>query len=98
MRAFATTHQGVAADIAGAGSFDTAAHVAALTPVFGLIGADYLAMFAGAQALYARNIGNLANRVGTIARAAHTSAATFDGTDGSFAGRIGALSREEGLP
>ncbi|MFQ6225723.1 hypothetical protein ACLML9_00160, partial [Nocardia sp. NPDC002869] len=31
---------------------DAVANVAALTPVFGLIGADYLAMFAAAQVLH----------------------------------------------
>lgn len=96
LRALATTHEGVAAEISSAGNFDTAAHVAALTPVFGLIGADYLAMFAGAQVRYARNISDLSHRVGAIASAANTSAATYDGTDESFASRIDTLGGEEG--
>src|SRR5439155_13283601 len=56
MRAFAATHESVAADIAGAGNMDTVSHVAAMTPVFGIIGADYLAMFAAAQVLHCQDI------------------------------------------
>lgn len=92
VRDFAATNAGVAGQIAGAGNFDAAANVSALTPVFGLIGADYLVMFAAAQVLQARDINDLSAKVGDLSNSAFNAAAAFDGQEiasGSVLGAIG---------
>lgn len=91
VRAFAATNAGVAGQIAGAGNFDAVANVAALTPVFGLIGADYLAMFAAAQVLQARDINDLSARVGKLSDSAFNAAAAYDGQEAGSAGIIGTI-------
>ncbi len=96
LRAFAATHEGIAAQIAGAGNMDTARHVAAMTPVFGIIGADYLAMFAAAQLLHCQNINDLSQRVGDIGQAAFGSAATYDGTDSDYSAAVKAVTNTIG--
>ncbi|MEV0080189.1 type VII secretion target [Nocardia neocaledoniensis] len=79
--AFAGTNAAVAGDIAAAGINDAASNVAAMTPVFGLIGADYLAMFAVAQALQAKDINDLSAKFSKLSDAAFTSSVQFDATD-----------------
>ncbi|MFF0488152.1 type VII secretion target [Nocardia sp. NPDC004068] len=88
IRSFAATHEGVAADIAGAADMDTVKNVAAMTPVFGMIGADYLAMFAAAQVLHAKDVNDLSAKVDHLGRAAFGTAAFFDETDGTSAAGI----------
>lgn len=94
LRAFGATNAGIAGDIAGAGNFDAVANVAALTPVFGLIGADYLAMFAAAQVLQARDINDLAAKYQHLSQAAFSSAADYDVTDLGNAGALGAVAAD----
>lgn len=89
LRAFGVTNSGVAGDIAGAGNFDGAANVAAMTPVFGLIGADYLAMFAAAQLLHARDINELSAKYHDMAGAAFSSATNYDVADADNAAALG---------
>lgn len=91
VRAFAATQHGVAADIAAAGNLDTVAGVAAMTPVFGLIGADYLAMYAAAEVLHAKDINALSGRYAHLGTTASGTAGTIETTDGSFAGGLGQL-------
>ncbi|MFI6866426.1 type VII secretion target [Nocardia sp. NPDC050406] len=91
VRAFATTQNGVAADIAAAGNLDTVAGVAAMTPVFGLIGADYLAMYAVAELLHAKDINALSGRYAHLGATATGSATTIETTDATFAGGLGQL-------
>ncbi|MBF6332094.1 type VII secretion target [Nocardia transvalensis] len=91
VRAFAGTHEGVAAEIAGAANFDTVKQVAAMTPVFGVIGADYLAMFAAAQVLHARDINDLAAKYDHLGKAAFGTAAVFDSTDEASSAALGAI-------
>jgi hypothetical protein len=86
VRAFATTNAGVAGDIAGAGNFDAVANVAALTPVFGLIGVDYLVAFAAAQVLQARDINELSGKYAELSNKVFTAAGAYDGNEGSSAG------------
>jgi hypothetical protein len=85
---FAATNAVVAGEISSAGITDAAANVAAMTPVFGLIGADYLAMFAAAQALQAKDINDLSARFSSLSDAAFTSSATLETTDLSNAADI----------
>ena len=89
LRAFGTTNAGIGTEISGAGIGDAVANVAALTPVFGLIGADYLAMFAAAQVLQARDVNDLAAKFQHLSQAAFSSAAAYDGTDSGTAGALG---------
>jgi hypothetical protein len=96
VRAFAATNAGVAGDVAGAGNFDAVANVAAMTPVFGLIGADYLLMFAAAQVLQTKDINELSAKYTKLSQAAFSSATAFDGTDLSNAGALGAIANQIG--
>ncbi|GAA5054078.1 type VII secretion target [Nocardia callitridis] len=96
VRAFAATNQGIAGDIAGAANFDAVRNVSALVPVFGLIGADYLAMFAAAQVLQAKDINDLAGKYNKLSESAFSSAAAFDGVDWDNAGALGAIAGEIG--
>ncbi|WP_433192651.1 type VII secretion target [Nocardia sp. CA-107356] len=96
VRAFATTNAGVAGEIAGAGNFDAVQNVAALTPVFGLIGADYLLAFAAAQVLQAKDINDLSAKYDKLSKSAFTAAAAFDTTDSSNAGVLSAITNQIG--
>ncbi|MET8870585.1 type VII secretion target [Nocardia sp. NPDC004604] len=95
VRAFATTNAGVASEIAGAG-FDGVQNVVALTPVFGLIGADYLLAFAAAQVLQAKDINDLSAKYDKLSKSAFTAAAAFDTTDSSNAGVLSAITNQVG--
>ncbi|WP_239476446.1 type VII secretion target [Nocardia arizonensis] len=90
VRTFAAENEGVAAQIAGAGNFDAVSQVAALTPVFGLIGGDYLLSFAAAQVLQARDINDLSAKFNNLSSKAFTASLRFDETDSGNAGAIGA--------
>jgi hypothetical protein len=79
--ALGATHKGVAAQIAAAGNFDAAGNVEAMTPVFGIIGADYLAMFALAQILHAQDINDLAGKENNLGEAAFGTVAHLQGKD-----------------
>ncbi|MCM6774719.1 ESX-1 secretion-associated protein [Nocardia sp. CDC159] len=96
VQAFAATHEGVAADIAGAGNMDTVGHIAAMTPVFGVIGADYLAMFAAAQVLHAKDINDLSARVDHLGKAAFGTVAVLGDTDQGGAGVLGGIGGQIG--
>ncbi|WP_067571805.1 type VII secretion target [Nocardia acidivorans] len=96
VRGFATTQHGVAADIAATGGLDTVGHVAAMTPVFGLIGADFLASFAVAELLHDRDITALSARFSHIGQAAFGSAAAYDSTDDAFASGLGSAASRIG--
>ncbi|MFI5717006.1 type VII secretion target [Nocardia sp. NPDC051750] len=90
LRAFGTTNAGIGTEIAGVANIDALKNIAALTPVFGLIGADYLAMFAAAQVLQARDINDLSAKYQHLSQAAFSSALNYDLTDDGTAGALGA--------
>ncbi|MGW3542904.1 type VII secretion target [Nocardia niigatensis] len=96
VRRFAAAQDAVAADIAAQGGRDTVSNVAAMTPVFGLIGADFLAGFAVAELLHHRDIDALSARFGALGQAAFGSAATYDTTDADFARGLGAVAGQIG--
>ncbi len=96
VRAFATTNAGVASEIAGAGNFDAIQNVAALTPVFGLIGADYLLAFAAAQVLQAKDINDLSAKYDKLSKSAFTAAAAFETTDSGNANVLSAITNQVG--
>ncbi|NEW40524.1 ESX-1 secretion-associated protein [Nocardia cyriacigeorgica] len=96
LRAFGATNAAIAGDIAGAGNMDVVASVSAMTPVFGLIGADYLLSFAAAQVLQARDINDLSDKYTKLSQAAFSSAANYDVTDLGNAGDLGKIAGEIG--
>ncbi|MBO0853892.1 MAG: ESX-1 secretion-associated protein [Nocardia sp.] len=96
VRGFGATHQAIAGQIAGAGNMDTASHVAAMTPVFGLIGADYLAMFAAAQALHCTDINDLSAKCNHLGQSAFGTAALVDNADNAASGAINAVGHSIG--
>lgn len=91
IRAFGTTHQTVATEVAGAAGMDATEQVAAMTPVFGLIGADYLAMFAAAQVLHCSDVNKLSSECHHLGQSAFGTVAVFSDTDGSAASALGAI-------
>ncbi|GGK39642.1 type VII secretion target [Nocardia camponoti] len=86
--AFAATNAGVAADLSSRAGFDVAASVSAATPTFGLIGADYLAMFAAAQILQAKDINDVAGKFSSLSDASFKTSVAFETTDLSNAADI----------
>ncbi|NKY86978.1 type VII secretion target [Nocardia veterana] len=89
--AFGATHQSIAAEIAGAANMDTATHVAAMTPVFGLIGADYLAMFAAAQVLHCSDVNDLSAKCNHLGQSAFGTVAVLGDTDDAASAALGAI-------
>ncbi|BAD58505.1 hypothetical protein NFA_36570 [Nocardia farcinica IFM 10152] len=94
VRAFATEHAGIAGQISAAANMDLVGQVSALTPVFGLIGADYLLSFAAAQVLQAKDINDLAAKYNDLSWKAFSAAALFENTDGENAGQLNVQANE----
>lgn len=89
---FAASAAATSAAVAGAGSIDTAAQVAQLVPVFGLIGQEYLAAYAVAQANHVLAVGQLAAvHAGTSAAAFATAASYRSADDGGGDAFTGSL-------
>ncbi|WP_028476680.1 type VII secretion target [Nocardia sp. CNY236] len=89
VRDFGATNAGIATDLAVAGNLDAVQSVSALVPVFGLIGADYLAMFAAAQVLQAKDINDLSTKFAGLSNSAFNAAAAYDAVDAFNAGALG---------
>jgi len=81
IRAYGAVAAGAAAHIAATEGLDVATNVAALTPVFGLIGADFLATYAATQATHAGSVAALANVYAGTGSVAHAIAAAYDAAD-----------------
>lgn len=80
---YAAATASIATMVASAGSINAAANTAAMIPVFGLIGQEFLAEFIGAQANHLFSVGSLAAvHAGTAASAA-AGAVDFRGSDAS---------------
>ncbi|WP_330233010.1 type VII secretion target [Nocardia sp. NBC_00508] len=92
IRGYGDASAAMAVDVAAAGAADQAATIAAAIPVFGLIGQDFLAAFAFAQANNMMSVAELAHVHGMTAVAAHESAATYDLTDDASASDFGSIS------
>ncbi|CAM3133817.1 type VII secretion target [Prescottella defluvii] len=90
IRAYGDIAAQTAAHIGAAGAFDAAADVAALTPVFGVIGADFLATFAATRVTHAKSVAALANVYAGTSSVAHTVAAAYDTTDRATGAVLGA--------
>ncbi|MBF6327525.1 type VII secretion target [Nocardia transvalensis] len=82
----------MAAQTATAGAVNQTATMAAAIPVFGLIGQDFLATFAVAQANNLQSVAELAAVHAMTAVTAHESAATYEVADGGSAAQFNRLS------
>ncbi|MBO0853860.1 MAG: hypothetical protein J2P18_08835 [Nocardia sp.] len=76
-----------------AGTVDQAATIAAAIPVFGLIGQDFLATYAMAQANHLGSVTELAAVHAGTALTAHESAAKYAATDHGNAGHLDRIGR-----
>jgi hypothetical protein len=92
IRAYGVEAAAMAGDIAHAGSFDLAANMAAMTPVFGVVGAEFLAAFAAAQAEHAESYASLAAYFAGAATAAHGSADAYERVDSATAEALASAS------
>lgn len=81
IRAYGDTAAHTAVEVSTAGAVDQAALIAAAVPVFGLIGQEFLAAFAVAQANNMLSVNEIAAVNAATAVAAHGAAAGYEGTD-----------------
>ncbi|WP_459545885.1 hypothetical protein [Nocardia sp. X0981] len=84
-RQYGSVNATQAAAVATAGAVDQAATVAAAAPVFGPIGADFLAVFAMAQANHIRAVTQLAQVHAATAATAGVAAAAVEITEAGSA-------------
>ncbi|MFT4396802.1 type VII secretion target [Gordonia lacunae] len=91
LEGFAATNAAMATAVGTAGSIDAAANTAAMVPVFGLIGQEFLAAFIAAQASHLMSVGQLAAVHAATAASTAAGLAEFEGTDASSAAAIGSV-------
>jgi len=82
----------MAAGVASAGAVDQAATIGTVVPVFGLIGQEFLASFAFAQANHLSSVAELAAVHAGTALTAHQAASTYESVDGESSAAIGSVS------
>jgi hypothetical protein len=83
----------MAAQVASTCAVDQAATAAAVVPVFGLIGQDFLMAFACAQANLLSSVADLAGVHSATAVASHHGADSYDGTERTSARSLRATGR-----
>jgi hypothetical protein len=81
----------MAATVAGVGNVDQAATVAAVVPVFGLIGQDFLGAFAVTQANHLFAVNQLAGVHAATAATAKAGADAYDATEGNTSSGFAAI-------
>jgi hypothetical protein len=81
IRGYGQTAGTVGTAIASAGALDLGAHLAALSPVFGAIGTEFLGAFGAAHITHTVSIGELASHFDATALAAEAAAAGYESTD-----------------
>ncbi|KAF0848250.1 MULTISPECIES: type VII secretion target [Nocardia] len=91
LRAYGSASAAMASGVASAAAVDQAATVAAVVPVFGLIGQELLASYAFAQANHLSSVAELAAVHAGTALTAHQGAATYEGVDGASGMDIGSV-------
>lgn len=91
VRLYGSESAAMAAGVAAAGAVDQAATVAFAAPVFGLIGQEFLAAFAYAQANHLSSVAELAAVHAGTALTAHQAAASYELADAGNATNIGAV-------
>lgn len=88
IRAFGTTHLRAAEQVAQAGAVDLQANITALSPAMGLIGGDFLAVFAAAQSEHTRAVAQLSVSYASNGLAAHEAATGYEVADNSTAAAL----------
>ena len=91
IRKYGATAAQAAEQISSAAALDLGANLAALAPVFGPIGADFLASFAAAQANHATSVAELATHYAQTAIAADATAQSYDSVDGANGAALGSV-------
>ncbi|NKY88779.1 type VII secretion target [Nocardia veterana] len=81
IRAYGNVAADMATGVATAGAFDQTATIAAVVPVFGLLGQEFLLSFARAQANHASSVAELAGVHAATALTAHDAAAAYESTE-----------------
>ncbi|MDV7242733.1 MULTISPECIES: type VII secretion target [Rhodococcus] len=89
IRRYGATAAQAAEQISSAAAIDLAADLAALAPVFGPIGADFLASFAVAQGNHAKSVAELASHYAHTAVASGATADSYDSVDDANGGALG---------
>ncbi|WP_225729881.1 MULTISPECIES: hypothetical protein [unclassified Nocardia] len=92
IRAYGGASAAMAAGVATAGAFDQTATMAAAVPVFGLIGQEFLASFAYAQANHVSSVLELAHVYAGTAKAALEGAGAYDGSEIAQSGEFDSIS------
>ena len=77
--------------VAAAGAVDQAATIAAAVPVFGLIGQEFLASFAYAQANHFASVATLVQSYSGTSDIAYASANAYEGNENASASNFTAL-------
>ncbi|CRK50356.1 conserved hypothetical protein [Rhodococcus sp. RD6.2] len=90
IRAYGVAAATMASGVRGAAIGAAAMGPGPLTPVFGLIGGDFLAAFATAHGSHTAALHALADTLDGMGAAAHATAAEYDGTDHGVAAAIDA--------
>ncbi|WP_280421223.1 hypothetical protein [Nocardia carnea] len=93
VREFGNASAALAVETATAGAVNQAALIAAAIPVFGLIGQDFLAAFAYAQANNLRSVGELAAVHAATALTSYEGAAAYDSTEEASVTEFGGIGR-----
>lgn len=93
IRHYGDVSAAMASTIAGVAAADQGATLAAIVPVFGLIGQDFLLSFAGAQGNHFAATAELAAVHAGTALTAHEAAATYDGVEAESSVDFIALSK-----
>lgn len=88
MLEYSATAANMSAQVSAAAVATTSCGPVVLTPVFGLIGTEFLAAFACAHAAQVGALGQLATTVGSIGVAATASAAGYVGSDSATAASL----------
>ncbi|MFC8042685.1 type VII secretion target [Nocardia sp. NPDC057353] len=91
LRRYGDASASMATGIATAGTVDQAATIAAVVPIFGLIGQEFLAAYAFAQANHLSSLLELAGVHAGTALTAHEAAATYEAADAESGAAIGAV-------
>ncbi|MFI6997702.1 type VII secretion target [Nocardia sp. NPDC050175] len=91
VRAYGSASAVMAAGVASAGAVDQAATIGTVVPVFGLIGQEFLASFAFAQANHLSSVAELAAVHAGTALTAHQAASTYESADGESSTAIGSV-------
>lgn len=98
LRAYGAKAGAISAQLAATGAFDLAGNVAAMVPVFGVIGQDFLAAFGVAQASHAAEYAKVAETFGSRAALAQSSADGYEETDNQHAESIRNIIGSGSLP